>query len=414
MHLSKRLFLFTFIVLSSFHSYALLIAAKEKGKKYGYINEHGEYVIPPKFDKAGAFYQGIAVVQVGKKYGVINSKGEFLVQPQYDKADLYAPEGKVSVQKAGKWGVIDQSGKIIIPLVHEYISVFANGYVVTGKYYSSKSYKMRVCPTVFNEKNEVVFQIGQPAGQDQVESLPWQDYECSQLFLPGYAEKKTNGYSQGWPIVRDNKLVLLETLEGGPSYASLKVIDLKTNKSISIQRGLELADNYYGSREGLIAIEVPEEKDKLEDLGDFAIGGFYDTASFTSEYLGTPIFNSTGLRIHPFFNGVAAAEKDGHWIFIDRDGAVINETTLSTKEYDAFPPMYFNGLIGFWKNGKAGYVDVSGKVVIPFALEEYHPFEQEITPVKQNGLYGLMRKDGSWAVPAKFEDLLLSPCPCYQ
>lgn len=125
--LTRKLWLLLILItfnLSTLCSQSLLIAAKEKGKKYGYINEQGDYLIPPSFDEAGAFNQDIAVVKQGKKVGVINVKGEFIVSPIYDDAQYYAPEGKVSVKKAGKWGVIDQSGKIIIPIVHEYISVF--------------------------------------------------------------------------------------------------------------------------------------------------------------------------------------------------------------------------------------------------------------------------------------------------
>ena len=411
MNYSKSILIFFLLVFSTLtlFSQSLLIAAKEKGKKYGYINEQGGYVIAPTFDEAGGFYQGIAVVKKDKKFGIINAKGEFLVNPIYDDASIYAPEGKVSVMKAGKWGVIDRSGKIIIPLSYDYISVFANGYVVAGKYITQKGYKGMVCPTVLNEKNEVVFQVGQAKKED---GQSWVEYECTQLFLPGYADKKSNGYSAGWPIVREGKLILKESMEGGPQYANFKVLDVLTGKSLSFPQGMQPSDDSFGIRAGTIAMEIPE--DRREELGDFTIGGFYDTANLNGEYLVNPLFNFAGQKVHPFFNGVAAVEKDDKWIFIDRDGEVISETQLSTKEYDATPPMYFNGLTAFWKNGKAGYVDITGKEIIPFTLEEYHPFEYDITPVKQNGLYGLIRKDGTWAVSPKFEYLLVSPCPCYQ
>lgn len=410
MHSRKSFFIVILLVFGTtltLFSQSLLIAAKEKGKKYGYIDEQGSYVIAPAFDEAGGFFQGMAVVKKNKKYGIINAKGEFLVNPFYDDALIYAPEGKVSVMKGGKWGVIDRSGKVIIPLSYEYMSVFANGYIVVGKYFTQKAYKGMVCPTVLNEKNEVIFQVGQVKEDDELSSV---EYECTQLFLPGYADKKTNGYSAGWPIVREGKLVLKESLEGGPAYANFKVIDLVTGKSRSFPQGIQPADDSFGIRAGTLAMKVPE--DKREELGDFAIEGFYDTTSIDGEYMVNPIFN--WQKVHPFFNGVAAVENDGKWIFIDRDGEVISGTNLSTTEYSAAPPMYFNGLIAFWKNDKAGYVDVTGKEIIPFTLEEYHPFEYDITPVKKNGLYGLIRKDGTWAVSPKFEYLLVSPCPCYQ
>ncbi|MBL7871749.1 MAG: WG repeat-containing protein [Cyclobacteriaceae bacterium] len=388
-------------------SQSLLIAAKEKDKKYGYINTQGNYVIAPSFDEAGAFYQGIAVVRKGKKVGVINAKGEFIVPPLYEDAIYYAPEGKVSVKKAGKWGVIDQSGKIIIPIIHEFISVFINGYVVAGKYIGKKQFANMICPVVLNEQNEVIFEVGKPITEDPENLI---EYDCFNLFLPGYANKRNNAYSNGWPIVREGILVLKELPEGTPDYANFLALDVRTGKSFSFPQGFQPVNNSFAFREGTIAMEIPESK--REDFGDTGMG-FYDTTSFTTGYMKEVLSEWVDHNVQPFFNGVAALEKDERWIFINRDFIVMSETQLSPKEYKAFPPMYFNGLIGFWKNGKAGFVDITGKEVIPFTLEEYHPFEYDVTPAKQNGFYGLLRKDGSWAVPPKFEDLQMGPCPCF-
>lgn len=408
--MQKLLLLITFITftLPTF-SQSLLIAAKEKDKKYGYINDRGDYIIAPSFDNAGAFYAGIAVVKKNKKVGIINAKGEFIVNPIYDDAIYYAPEGKVSVKKAGKWGVIDQSGKIIIPFIHEYISVFINGYVIAGKYISRKGYAGIVCPTVLNERNEVIFEVGKPINPDIfLDNLA--SYDCTRLFLPGFANKKNNTYSNGWPIIRKGILLLKEVPEGSVEFFNFVALDVRTGKSFSFVPGLQPVNNYFAFREGSIAMEIPDSKQA--DFGDTGMG-YYDTANFTAGYMRDLLYEAKDQKVHPFFNGVAAVEKDERWIFIDRDFSVMSETQLSTKEYDAFPPMYFNGLIGFWKNGKAGFVDITGKEVIPFTLEEYHPFEYDVTPAKQNGFYGLIGKDGSWAVPPKFEDLQVGPCPCF-
>ena len=59
-------------------------------------------------------------------------------------------------------------------------------------------------------------------------------------------------------------------------------------------------------------------------------------------------------------------------------------------------------------------IDLKGNVVIPFQFEEYHPFEYEVTAVKYKGKFGLIRKDGTWAVPARFEELNIGFCPCFR
>ena len=412
------------LVVEISHAQLLLFGAKEKGKKYGFINERGDYVIAAAFDEVGFFSKGAAIVKQGKKFGIINEQGQFTVQPIYDGATLYAPEAKFTVKKGTKWGVVNSNGEEIIPFQYDYLSVMKDGYIVGGSLIPGKAFKNRVCPIVLNDKNEVVFETGQndPEGHD-----------CSQLFLPGFAYPTTGNYSPGFPMVRDGMLIVLEAWEGGPNYAQYKVMDVKTGLGIVLQQEMSIADDYLGMREGTLAIDLAIEEENQDDedqiYGRVKVipenanrkGVFYDTANIKTQNFDVPLFSNDNLavanqfqRAHPFFNGVAAVQIDNKWAFVDREGWIINETKLATSEYKAFPPMYFNGLIGLFKNGKAGYVDINGKEVIPFTLDEYHPFEYAVTPVKKGGLYGLLRKDGSWAVAPKFEKLSLSPCPCYQ
>lgn len=382
-----RFSLTTLCLLFSLHisAQSILIAAQEKGKLYGYINEKGEYVIPPSFDDAGPFYQDVAVVLKGKLYGVINSKGEMLVAPTYEKAITYAPEGKITVMKNGKWGVIDRNGKVLIPIQYPYLSVFKNGFVVGGNVLTEKSFSGKICPLILNEKADTVFI------QDDCSDMP--------DLLTGELNKKGD-YSEVWPIVRDGKLILRGGYEN-----EVMAFDVSKNykaylTSISVESG-------YGFREGVMPAYFTPEGPTRDAI-------YIDSTGLSHTYEYQNAFQDLKAdRIYPFFNGVAAIEQEGKWSFLDRNG-VVTKTNLSVEEYRASPPMYFNGLIGFFKKGKAGYVNIKGETVIPFQFSEYHPFEFDITPVELNGKYGLIRKDGTWAVPPKFQNLYLSPCPCYQ
>jgi len=60
------------------------LAYAKMGEKVGFINDKGDWVIDPKFDKVRDFYAGFAAVRVGEKWGVINKKGEFVCEPQFD------------------------------------------------------------------------------------------------------------------------------------------------------------------------------------------------------------------------------------------------------------------------------------------------------------------------------------------
>ncbi|MFM8470859.1 MAG: WG repeat-containing protein [Limisphaerales bacterium] len=86
--------------------------------KYGYRDRSGEFVIPPQFDYAGEFSEGLAVVGVGKfpgtKWGYINLQGQVVIPAQFDGAHDFS-EGMAAVSVGGKLGYSDRTGKLAVP-----------------------------------------------------------------------------------------------------------------------------------------------------------------------------------------------------------------------------------------------------------------------------------------------------------
>jgi hypothetical protein len=364
-----------------------IFVAQEKNK-YGYIDENGKYLIQPIFEYAGPFYHDRAIAKQSGKFGLINTKGEFVVKPMYEEAVFHAPEGKFTVKSAGKWGVIDVSGNVIIPFAHNYLSIFNEGYIVAvNNINQAKGFKGSACPSIYNEKGQLVISAD--------------DCEDDIYFLPGTFNSKYQYSLGGWPMVREGKLILVES----GFYDEIMILDIKSQKMRGIS-SYEVVDNYYGFKEGLLAVAEVED--------GFSKRGYYIDVSGSDDYSYKNVFDDDYDYVHPFFNGVAAVEKDNKWSFIDREGKLISETSLSTDTYSVATPMHFNGLVGFFYNKKAGFIDLQGNVVIPFQFDEYHPFEHDVTPVKFKGKYGLIRKDGSWAVEPKFKYIMSAPCPCYE
>ncbi len=113
------------------------LASVKIGDKYGFINKKGEIVIEPKFDEAGIFSQGLALVEVDDKRGYINKMGEFIILPQFNAAGLYFSEGLSLVKSGGtgegdsldggKYGFIDETGKMVIKERFDHAWAFAEG-----------------------------------------------------------------------------------------------------------------------------------------------------------------------------------------------------------------------------------------------------------------------------------------------
>jgi hypothetical protein len=386
------------VVFSLLHltawSQELLIAAKESGKKFGFINTNGQYVIPPSFDDATPFMSDVAVVRVGKKYGVIDRKGAYTIKPVFDDALYYFPEGKITVKSKGKWGIVSAQGDTIVPFRFAYASIYNEGTAVVGVTVKN--------PKSYRDKVRVFFadSLGNIAGYKGEESamLTFEEGEKT-FFLPGQMIKGQY-QDRGWPIVRSDK-ILLNNTEAEIAY------DVRTEAQLDLY-GYSTFD-HTGFRENLMPCITG---DPVETGGDRDV--VYLRAN-PGEFNYSPAFTLKASHAYPFFNGVAAVASEGKWIFIDNEGWVISRTGLSTEEYKANPPMYFNGLIGFVNSkDKVGFVNIKGETVIPFEFDEYHPFEYDVTPAKYKGSYGLLKKDGTWAVEPRFETLDIGPCPCFK
>ncbi len=105
-----------------------LLAVSEDGSKWGYINPKGEMVIDDKFDGAGAFYDGHAIVVVDEFYQVIDKKGEFVLSEGYDYLRRSVESGLLIFEKNDLFGIMDDKEQIIVEPIYKYIDDQVNGY----------------------------------------------------------------------------------------------------------------------------------------------------------------------------------------------------------------------------------------------------------------------------------------------
>jgi len=89
-------------------SEGLGIIYNKKGKM-GYINTEGDIEIKPKFDFAGWFFEGMAVIESGGKLGFINKKGNIVIPCKYDVAMSFENGTALVSTEQGK-GFINKLG----------------------------------------------------------------------------------------------------------------------------------------------------------------------------------------------------------------------------------------------------------------------------------------------------------------
>ena len=84
------------------------LACVKVGDKWGFINEKGEMVIEPQFDRQGKFYQGVFAVNQDGKYGFIDTTGQWVLEPMEGGA-TYFTEGYCVIRLFEK----DAQGEIV-------------------------------------------------------------------------------------------------------------------------------------------------------------------------------------------------------------------------------------------------------------------------------------------------------------
>jgi len=76
------------------------------------------------YDVAAAFSDGYAMVSRGGKYGIINQRGKLILPIEYDNSGYRSMEyvfcdNLAMVEKDGKYGFVNKSGQIVIPLKYQ-------------------------------------------------------------------------------------------------------------------------------------------------------------------------------------------------------------------------------------------------------------------------------------------------------
>jgi hypothetical protein len=120
------------ICLSSNHVVAqdLIPKKNETTEKWGFVNKQGKVVISYKYEIAGEFSEGLAIVAIGNKAGYINKTGKVVIPLQYDGVFPFK-NGFAVVMIDSKRGLIDKTGKEIIPCLYQKIEPLGDdGYSV--------------------------------------------------------------------------------------------------------------------------------------------------------------------------------------------------------------------------------------------------------------------------------------------
>ena len=135
--------------------------------------------------------------------------------------------------------------------------------------------------------------------------------------------------------------------------------------------------NYFS--EGLIKIVIDDETGFIDETGEIIIDPQYSNAG-------------------DFEEGLAYVTRNKAERFINKKG----ETVVS-PEWDSMWVSFSDGVVPVKKDGKWGYVDTKGDLVIDCKFESASSFGQGLAPVKFNGKWGYINKSGDFAIDPQYE-----------
>jgi len=78
------------------------------------------------YNQVGAFNEGLAWVKKGAKFGFVDKTGKVVIPLEYDAVYNFE-EGLGPVKKGGKMGFINKTGKVVIPLKYDAVKEFKQG-----------------------------------------------------------------------------------------------------------------------------------------------------------------------------------------------------------------------------------------------------------------------------------------------
>ncbi len=351
------------------------MAVVKRDGEYGYLRLDGSEVAPV-YSEARPFSGGAAPVK-NQKWGVIDQSGKVIVPFQYDEAGPFFSGGLLAVKKDNRWGFIDAGGHAAVPLVYRAVHpVFSEG--ITAVQNEKKLWGF------INQKGEVT---ASPRFKQVL--TPMSEGLAGVVTEDGKAYAKADGtiafhadFDQIFPFK-----------EGLAEYREGEVVERRVRPAISIGWGW----GWGRWHRHPWAWGWPM-------WGPWWYDGWYDGTATDTEvkrgYLDKTgrIIASTALdHVYPAQEKGILVFKDGRFGWIAPSG----QYTIHTEYRRLIPLEKENLVIARNENKDWGLLTFAGEPVLPFMYDEITYLGGGYFAVKQEGKWGLAGPDGTiLAAPA--------------
>ncbi len=287
------------------------IQVKDNKNVYGYINTQGQFVIPPNFDSASDFHDGIAIVTMDGKYLAIDKNGSILYYSDNPIRDFHHGAAVISRYSGEEtlYGYIDTKGKEMIKPMFQYASDF-------------------------NKDNTAYVYSGQ-GKYDQIDltGKTLKTFELDSKYTPESIE-------DGYLIYYDSSDCGVINLQGDEIFpASFREINYLGNQIFALKKNVV---DYYGTLSEMPSALFNSKGEQLTDFNLYDITDFYNGYASVTDDTSTYFIDMNGNEVTdlPKFEGrgsvklfkdVIKATIDHDLIYSKRDQTVIWQNDNSQK-----------------------------------------------------------------------------------
>lgn len=384
----------------------------KKDDKYGVINIKGDKIIENDYDeiKVDEYYSdenhykyaGYIVsrkTEEGYRYGYINKEGKQILGTEYNEiireTDIFDNENPYLIcAKNGQYGVIKGNNKII---VNEYKSI---QYDENNKVFvleKSKKYG------VANLQGDIIVPI------------KYDEIDITGIYLYAKDENGTTIYDdKGTEMNVDKDIAILNTSsekykikinnKNGTKYG---VID-KDEKQL-IEEKYNYMEYFYDNY--FIASNENGKLGILDDSGMVKIALNHDSLQkiqntdliqlVATENQMTEIYDKTMQKICEMKDAIIQESDSCMRVYNDSECRYFDKNGKELKSTEVYPN---NKLFVNVKDGKYGFVDKNGDLVVDYKYDKAYEFnEYGFATIKMGELYGAIDEQGNESVPPVYE-----------
>lgn len=360
--------------------------------KYGYADRRGEMVIPPQFDYASPFQDGLATVRTGRKWFFINEQGKEMITLDSTILGIIEvgqfSEGLCPIRKATildkkptrKYGYLNTDGKLAIPAVFDGAGPFHNGIAVVdslnlGDYRPGQEGGIPRDLALIDKQGQLL--------------TPYSFRRISPFNEAGFAEVIQAGTGKQGIVGKDGQVLTGQYYPRVKSFpAGMTVFDGSTWKvfdysgaALSLPNTNITSISYFTGND-LIVKDQSDQWLHLEITGQKAT------------------IKTQGLQwLQPFEHGYGIARKDNRQQLYGQDQSWIDPGA------GTFFKFWSDQLLGVKSGAQEFYANVAGQNAFSRNFEQVNKFTGGQAIVSYQGQTGVINNRGVFVVPPKFAEI---------